>query len=100
DRRGYGLSSGVPRIEDDIDDIDHLVAALGVERVAVVGMSQGARIALRWALRSPRQVSCMVLHGAPRETAPHASQPEIPVAHYRQLVRREGIDALRQIWLA
>src|SRR5262245_62489121 len=52
DRRGFGLSSGTPDIEEDLADIDELLARLAVERVAIVGMSTGARVALGWGMGS------------------------------------------------
>lgn len=102
DRRGFGLSAGTPSIEDDIADIEQLLAELGIGEVAVVGMSQGVRIALRWALKFPHRAACLVLDGPPRGLAgPVAgrSHGEIPMTDYRELVRREGIDAFRGEWL-
>lgn len=100
DRRGFGLSLGEPAIEQDIADMEELLAVLGAEGAAVVGMSQGARIALRWAMRSRRRASCLVLDGPPREELPTAAERrgEIPMAEYRELVRQEGIDAFRKQW--
>src|SRR5471030_2146970 len=46
DRRGFGLSSGEPGVELDIADLAALCRHLGLERVALVGMSQGARAVL------------------------------------------------------
>jgi pimeloyl-ACP methyl ester carboxylesterase len=98
DRRGFGASSGVPGIEQDVADIERVLAAIGVERAAVVGMSQGARVGLRWALRFPRRTCCLVLDGPPYEDA-QAGKQEIPLAFYRELIRREGIEAFRKRWL-
>ena len=70
---------------------------LGVERVAIVGMSQGARVALRWAMRLPRATTCLVLDGPPRDLlAVGRPQGEITLAAYRELVRNEGIEAFRK----
>lgn len=100
DRRGFGASSGSPGIEQDVRDIESVLAAFGVERAAVVGMSQGARVGLRWALRFPRRTSCLVLDGAPYEAAQAGGRSqEIPLAYYRELIRREGIEAFRKRWL-
>jgi pimeloyl-ACP methyl ester carboxylesterase len=100
DRRGFGHSSGVPGIEQDVLDIDRLLARFDIEHAAVVGMSQGARVALRWALKHPERASCLVLDGPPAEGM---SQPpggeEIPIEDYRERVRRDGIDAFRRLWL-
>jgi 3-oxoadipate enol-lactonase len=101
DRRGFGCSSGIAGIEHDVGDIERLLERFGISQAAIVGMSQGARVALRWAMRHPRQAVRMVLDGPPREGLPQASgtAQEIPMEHYRDLVRREGIDAFRQLWL-
>jgi 3-oxoadipate enol-lactonase len=100
DRRGFGLSSGAPAIEQDLADIAQLLARLGVERVAIVGMSQGARVALRWALRSPEMTTCLVLDGPPRDLlAIGRPEGEIALGAYRELVRSEGIEEFRKQWL-
>jgi pimeloyl-ACP methyl ester carboxylesterase len=100
DRRGFGLSSGTPSIDDDLADIGELLATLAVERVAIVGMSQGARVALRWAIESPETTTSLVLDGPPRDLLATARQPgEITLATYRKLVRNEGIAAFRKEWL-
>jgi pimeloyl-ACP methyl ester carboxylesterase len=100
DRRGFGLSTGTPGIEHDLSDIAQLLAKLAVERVAIVGMSQGARVALRWAMRSPDMTRCLVLDGPPRDLlAVGRPDGEITLTAYRELVRNEGIDAFRRKWL-
>ena len=67
DRRGFGHSSGVPGIEQDVLDIDRLLEQFDIEHTAIVGMSQGARVALRWALKHPERASCLVLDAPPAE---------------------------------
>jgi 3-oxoadipate enol-lactonase len=100
DRRGFGFSSGAPSIEDDVADIDELLATLSVDRVAIVGMSQGARVALRWAIANPARITSLILDGPPRDLlSVGRSQGEITLAAYRELVRSEGIDAFRKEWL-
>jgi 3-oxoadipate enol-lactonase len=94
DRRGFGLSSGKPGIEHDMNDIDALLAALDIRQAALVGMSQGARVATRWALQNPQRVSRIVLDGVPCE-----GLNEIPLDEYRALARREGMGAVRRRWL-
>jgi pimeloyl-ACP methyl ester carboxylesterase len=100
DRRGFGLSSGTPGLEEDLADIEALLATLGVDRVTVVGMSQGARVALRWAIGNPTRIASLVLDGPPRDLlAVERRQGEIALAAYRELVRNQGIDAFRKEWL-
>jgi 3-oxoadipate enol-lactonase len=100
DRRGFGLSSGTPSIEEDLSDIHELLATFAVERVTIVGMSQGARVALRWAIESPATTTSLVLDGPPRDLlATGRQQGEITLATYRELVRNAGIGAFRKQWL-
>jgi len=100
DRRGFGFSSGTPSIEDDVADVDELLAKLGVARLAIVGMSQAARVALRWAIANPARIASLVLDGPPRDLlAIGRPQGEITLATYRELVRDQGIDAFRKEWL-
>lgn len=100
DRRGFGQSTGEPGIERDVLDIDRALERFDIEHTAMVGMSQGARVALRWALRHPQRTSCLVLDAPPAEGLPRPpGGEEIPIDDYRELLRREGIDAFRRLWL-
>ncbi|MDY6948024.1 MAG: alpha/beta hydrolase [Pseudomonadota bacterium] len=100
DRRGFGLSSGEPDIEQDVLDIDRVLARFEIERAAVVGMSQGARVALRWALKHPERAACLVLDGPPADgMSPPPGGDEIPLEDYRERARRDGIDAFKRQWL-
>ena len=66
DERGCGLSDWVvPEIsfESWVLDLESIVDILGVERVALLGISQGAAIAVEFAARHPERVSHLVLSG-------------------------------------
>ena len=100
DRRGFGSSTGAPGIDHDLADIEQLLAELSLDQIAIVGMSQGARVALRWAMRYPHRTTCLVLDGPPRDLlAVGRSDGEITFTVYRELVRSEGIEAFRRQWL-
>jgi 3-oxoadipate enol-lactonase len=100
DRRGFGRSSGVPSIQQDVLDIERLLEMFAISRAALVGMSQGARVALRLALKRPQSVSCLVLDGPPAEGGSASlGVQEIPIDEYRDRIRRDGIDAFRRMWL-
>lgn len=100
DRRGFGLSSGRASLDDDVQDALALCGKLGLERFACVGMSQGARAALRLCRVAPERLSCVVLDGPPRTVAQDAA-PEIedlPLAEYRSLVAGGEIEVFRRRW--
>jgi len=96
DRRGFGESSGSPDLAADALDVVRLLDRLGIERAAILGMSQGARIALRLADTVPQRVACLVLDGTPAiDGLPGDWPSETPVAHYLSLLLGQGIGALR-----
>jgi Predicted hydrolases or acyltransferases (alpha/beta hydrolase superfamily) len=100
DRRGFGYSSGSASIDHDLADIEQLLVKLDVDSIAIVGMSQGARVALRWAMYAPRATTSLILDGPPQDLlAMGRPQGEIALATYRELVREEGIDAFRRHWM-
>jgi pimeloyl-ACP methyl ester carboxylesterase len=99
DRRGFGLSSGDPSLARDVSDLRALCRHLQLERVALLGMSQGARVALQLASESPAMVSCLVLDGPGIGPASGAiGPPDLPHEHYRRLAQTQGLAAFRREW--
>lgn len=100
DRRGFGLSSGRPSLGADVEDLRALCASLGLRSVAVLGMSQGARVAIQVAAESPELVSGLILDGPPATTLKGgtATEEDIPMAEYRALVREAGVEEFRRRW--
>lgn len=67
DRRGCGLSDwDVPGVSLDgwVADLEAVVTARGLDRFPLLGVSDGALVALAYAARHPGRVSRLVLHGA------------------------------------
>jgi pimeloyl-ACP methyl ester carboxylesterase len=66
DERGCGLSDwDVPELTFDswVRDLETVVDATGAERFALLGLSQGASIAIAYAVKHPERVTHLVLHG-------------------------------------
>jgi pimeloyl-ACP methyl ester carboxylesterase/DNA-binding winged helix-turn-helix (wHTH) protein len=66
DERGCGLSDwDVDDFSFDawVDDLGHLVDAVGLDRFPLLGISQGAAVAIAFAVRHPERVSRMILWG-------------------------------------
>ncbi len=103
DRRGFGRSSGREDVTWDPADLAAVLDALGVGRAHLLGMSQGATVALAFALAYPDRVARLVLHGAPapRGFGLRWNGPDRwPLDEYRAIARREGLEAFRRAWLA
>ena len=67
DGRGQGLSDR--NIQDfsteaDVRDLEAVIDALNLERVALYGISQGGQIAISYAVRHPERVSHLILYGS------------------------------------
>ncbi len=66
DERGCGLSDwNVPELSFDswLRDFEAVVDAAGAERFAILGVSQGAPIAIAYAVKHPERVTHLVLQG-------------------------------------
>jgi len=96
DRRGHGLSGGMPAPERDGEDLAALCRYLGLTRVALLGMSQGARAVLGFASARPGQVAAVILDGPPPLDG--AADTDLPLDRYVALVRAHGIEAFREEW--
>ncbi len=70
DKRGTGASdpvSGVPSLEERMDDVRAVMDAVGVERAALLGHVDGAAMAILFAATYPERVFALVLfQGKPR----------------------------------
>lgn len=102
DRRGFGQSGAPADLHRELDDIDRILDAFGLEDVHLLGVSQGGRIALRYAATRPGRVRSLVLQGAMIDGLPVADEGEdrIPLADYEALARAGHLDELRARWLA
>lgn len=109
DSRGCGLSErDVERISMDawLEDLEAVVAAVQVERFPLLGLSQGAAIAIGYAARHPEKVSQLVLYGAcARGLLKRNPPPEVVEAAQAMLKAAElgwGADSssFRQVFIS
>jgi len=66
DERGCGLSDWQVTdlsFESWVRDLEIVADAVGAERFALLGISQGAAVAIAYAVRHPERVSHLILHG-------------------------------------
>lgn len=102
DRRGYGLSTGQPSIEREVADLRVFCRRLGLRNLAVLGMSQATRVALRLAQSRSIGVTRILLDGPPeppRNRVDPASE-DPPLTQYRALAAASGLNAFRRAWAA
>jgi pimeloyl-ACP methyl ester carboxylesterase/class 3 adenylate cyclase len=94
DKRGTGLSdrvSGAPTLETRMDDVRAVMDAVGSERAAIYGLSEGAAMALLFAATYPDRTAALALRSAfPRRMW----APDYPWGRTEQEYEREVADAL------
>ena len=91
DKRGTGMSDrdqGMPRIEDQVDDVIAIMDATDADRAFIFGVFDGAAIALLTAARYPDHVRGVVTWTA---------FPVLVADDYPHSASRELIDAMRQL---
>jgi class 3 adenylate cyclase len=67
DKRGTGLSDPVdhlPPLDERMDDMTAVLDAVGSERAALFGVSEGGPLGILFAATYPQRVSALVLYGA------------------------------------
>ncbi|MGZ5873743.1 MAG: adenylate/guanylate cyclase domain-containing protein [Bradyrhizobium sp.] len=66
DKRGTGLSdqvSGAPSLDQRMDDVRAVMDAAGIERAAILGVSEGGPLATLFAATYPQRCQALVLYG-------------------------------------
>jgi class 3 adenylate cyclase len=97
DKRGTGASdrvSGVPSLEERMDDVRAVMDAVGCERAALLGHVDGAAMAMLFAATYPERVFALVLfQGKPR----FVRAPDFPWAPTRDQYELEIENALAEL---
>jgi pimeloyl-ACP methyl ester carboxylesterase len=101
DRRGFGLAAGRPDLNRELDDLDTIAGELVGEPFHLLGLSQGGRIALRYAATRPDRLRSLILQGAAIDGAELEGPREerIPLDEFAELARDGRIDEVRRRWL-
>ena len=66
DKRGQGLSDrgvATPTLEERMDDVRAVMDAAGSERASIMGVSEGAALALLFAASHPERIGALILFG-------------------------------------
>ena len=67
DKRGTGLSDRLgqlPNLDQRMDDARAVMDAAGVERAAIMGVSEGGSLAALFAASHPARCSALILYGS------------------------------------
>lgn len=97
DRRGFGRSTAPAGLAREWQDIDRLG---GADRFVLVGMSQGASVALDYARHRPDRLSALMLAGAPLHGVVPVDNDEgtIPRDQYAAMVTAGQLAIVKADW--
>src|SRR5437588_10539388 len=102
DKRGTGLSDrpgGLPDLETRMDDVRAVLDAVGSERAALFGYSEGGPMSILFAGTYPERTTALVLYGTyAKRRDPDGDYPWAPTRENREQVAEEiertwGVDA-------
>lgn len=97
DKRGTGLSDrvgGIPTLEERMDDVRAVMDAVGSERAALFGVSEGGPMSVLFAATYPQRTSALILYGS---YARRSWAPDHPFGHSDQ-EWKAMIDGIEKTW--
>lgn len=98
DRRGVGLSDqmeGAATLEERMDDVRAVMDAVGSDRAALLGMSEGAQMCMLFAATYPQRTSALVLWGA---MARSTEAPDYPFAPPMDALVESYSELMAPMW--
>ncbi|MGH2491901.1 MAG: adenylate/guanylate cyclase domain-containing protein [Candidatus Limnocylindria bacterium] len=97
DKRGTGMSdsaAGIATLEERMDDVRAVMDAVGCERAALLGLSEGGPMCMLFAATYPERVSALAMYGT---FARLAWAPDLPWGRTAE-ERRLRLEKLVQGW--
>jgi pimeloyl-ACP methyl ester carboxylesterase len=95
DKRGTGMSdpvSGAPNLETRMDDVRAVMDAVGSERAAFYGLSEGAAMSLLFAATYPERMAALIVRSCTPRTL---WAPDFPWGRSESAYQREVDQALK-----
>ncbi len=99
DRRGYGKSSMPDRAFSDVSDLHRLLRHLSTERAYLMGIPNGGKVALEFALEHPRMVAALVLVGPSLGGYRPSEEKQRRVSEILSVARQRGAEARVEAWM-
>ena len=95
DKRGTGMSdpvSGAPNLETRMDDVRAVMDAVGSERAAFYGLSEGAAMSVLFAATYPERIAALIIRSCSPRTL---WAPDFPWGRTETAYQRQVAQALR-----
>jgi pimeloyl-ACP methyl ester carboxylesterase len=100
DRRGFGCSTAPPNLVAEREDIEAIADHFGAEKLSLIGLSQGAAVALDFVRSHPERMAAAAVIGAPLQyVVPEPNNaPEIDRTAYSRLLRDGNLAEMLAEW--
>jgi class 3 adenylate cyclase len=98
DKRGTGLSdrvTDIPTLEQRMDDVRVVMDAVGSQRAALFGISEGGPMSVLFAATYPERTSALILYGS---IAKGSWAPDYPWASKLDADREAWLESFRTEW--
>ncbi len=97
DKRGTGLSdriSSLPTLEQRMDDVRAVMDAVGSEKAALFGVSEGGPMSILFAATYPERTKALIMYGSYAKRVWSSDYPWAPNAEKREVF----YDAIKNQW--
>src|SRR5688500_5103229 len=97
DKRGTGLSDklvNLPTLEQRMDDVRAVMDAVGSERAALFGVSEGGPMSALFAATYPERTTALIMYGSYAKRVWSADYPWAPTPEQRQVF----FDSIKNGW--
>ena len=98
DRRGFGANTSPPGLDLEMADVHAVVNHFDTPIVGF-GVSQGARVLMRYISQHPDRLAAVLLQGGMVDGLPIDSK-EIPIERFAGLVQAGQFDTFKREWLS
>jgi 3-oxoadipate enol-lactonase len=99
DLRGFGKSDMPSEPYSTLDDLRSIMDQLDIETACLIGSSLSGSLAIEFALSWPERVTGLVLAGSNLRGYSHSDAYVKEYLRYREVARREGIEAAQAVML-
>jgi 3-oxoadipate enol-lactonase len=99
DRRGYGKSSAPDRPFSDVSDLHRLLRRLGTDKAYLLGISNGGKVALEFALEHPGMVAALVLVGPSLGGYRPSEEKQRRVSEILLVAGERGAESVVEAWM-
>jgi pimeloyl-ACP methyl ester carboxylesterase len=99
DVSGYGRSTIPDSVISSSDEIAALLKSLHIDKATVIGMSQGGRVAIKFALDYPQMVDALITLSSALDGFQFSNGVQTRMKRYTTIAKDSGLAKAKEAWL-